>query len=293
MEFYARAWNLERIQMQKGMFLGSMFATHTPRIQLMRTPYSHGVLLQGDFPKGTILIAAVTTKADVVFQNKQAEKHEIKILQSGDEIDFLSNGESETFTLAVEEEFFHTAYHAYFGTEFTSCPKDKRVYITPHFFSHFILGIGQWMDYLMQGQHNLHLKTQYEHIEREILHHVFSCIHIEEDSKPRQKYQISKVRDLLHYSIEAPVNIDMYAQELGISQRLLHHSFKENYGFTPKKYLLSLRMHKVKQSLLLCEPEKTTISSIIGKYAFFNHSTFTQAYKQMFGESPSDTFKKR
>ncbi len=97
MEFYARAWNLERRQMQKGYFVGSIIATHTPHMQLMRTPYSHGVLLQGDFPTGTILIACVVTKADVTFQNKTAEKHEIKILKSGDEIDFLCNGESETF----------------------------------------------------------------------------------------------------------------------------------------------------------------------------------------------------
>ena len=73
MEFYAKAWNLQRVQMQKGLFEGSMIVAHTPRIQLMHTPYSHGVLLQGDFPKGTILIACVVTKADVTFQNKIAK----------------------------------------------------------------------------------------------------------------------------------------------------------------------------------------------------------------------------
>ncbi len=141
MEFYARFWNLERIQMQKGSFRGSMVTTHTPRIQLMRSPYSHGVLLKGDFPKGTILIAAVTTQADVVFQNKQADKHEIKILQSGDEIDFLSNGESETFTLAIEERFFYASYYAYFGRDFSTHQKEKKIYILPQLFSLFIGGL--------------------------------------------------------------------------------------------------------------------------------------------------------
>ncbi|MEA3420030.1 MAG: hypothetical protein U9Q90_11600 [Campylobacterota bacterium] len=80
-------------------------------MQLMRSPYSHGVLLQGDFPKGTVFIAAVVTKADVVFQNRVADKLEIKILRSGDEVDFLCNGESETFSIAVEEKFFDDAYY--------------------------------------------------------------------------------------------------------------------------------------------------------------------------------------
>ena len=118
MEFYARAWNLERVQMQKGSFIGSITAVHTPRIQLLRSPYSHGVLLQGDFPKGTILIACVITQAEMTFQNKFTDKHEIKILKSGDEIDFLCNGMNETFTIAVEEQFFNEAYDAYFGQDF-------------------------------------------------------------------------------------------------------------------------------------------------------------------------------
>ena len=82
------------------------------------------------------------------------------------------------------------------------------------------------------------------------------------------------------------------AKELGISERLLHHAFKKNYGMTPQKYLLNLRMHRVKQTLLLSDPETTTISSVIEKYHFFNHSTFTQAYKQMFGELPSEVFQR-
>jgi len=39
------------------------------------------------------------------------------------------------------------------------------------------------------------------------------------------------------------------------------------------------------------DPEATTISSVIAKYNFFNSSTFTQAYKQMFGELPVEQFK--
>lgn len=292
MEFYARAWNLERVQMQKGLFSGSMFATHTPRMQIMHAPYSHGVLLQGDFPKGTILIAYVVTKADVTFQNKQVQKHQIKILRSGDEIDFLCNGENETFTIAVQERFFYEAYEAYFGVDFSSCAKHKEIYIIPHLLSHFTTGIEKWINYLMQDHTLLKIEKHYGQIELDILHHVFSSLYFEDDRKLRQKFQIKKARDLLHASIEVPNHIIGFAQELGISERLLHHVFKENYGFTPKKYLLSLRMHNVRQVLLRSNPETTTITSVIAKHHFFNQSTFTQAYKKMFGEYPSETIKR-
>ena len=292
MEFYASAWNLERIQMQKGLYLGSLTATHTPRMQLMRTPHSHGLMIQGDFPKGTILITFITTKADITFKNKIADRYEVKILKSGDEIDFLCNGESETFTIAVEEKFFYEAYYAYFGQDFNRYKKDKKIHVHPQAFPQFIQGFEQWIHYLMQDHSQIQIEKHYEKIESEILEHIFSYIHLDDANKLRQKFQIKKARDLLHQSIKSSNNIVNLSQELGISERLLHHAFKQNYGVSPKKYLLSLRMHMVKQELLLANSDTETISSIIEKYNFFNQSTFTQAYKQMFGELPSERFKK-
>ncbi|WP_415407944.1 helix-turn-helix transcriptional regulator [Sulfurovum sp. CS9] len=291
MAFYARAWNLKRIQMQKGSYLGSVTATHTPRIQLMRTPHSHGLLIQGDFPKGTVLIAFLTTSADVNFHNKLADKHEIKILKSGDEIDFLCNGKSETFTIAVQEQFFYEAYYAYFGQDFNNHSKNKSTYVDPLSFPQFIRGIEDWISYLIQDHTLLKIQKQYESIELEILEHIFSSIYVENSKKLRQKFQIKKARDLLHQSIDTPINISKLTKELNISERLLHHAFKKNYGITPKKYLLNLRMNSVKQDLLLADPT-TTIASVIQKYNFYNQSTFTQAYKEMFGELPSDISKK-
>ena len=291
MDFYTRAWNLEYVQMQKGLYMGSVTAVYTPHMQLMRTPHSRGLLLQGDFPKGTVLIAAVVTKSDVTFQNKVADKHEIKILRSGDEIDFMCNGESETITIAVEETFFDDAYYSYFGQEFHVDKKNKKVYIEPRFLSHFTQGIEKWISYLMQDHDQANIGMHYESIESQILEHVFSSIYMEEGQKLRQKFQIKKARDLLHESIGEVSNIANLAEELGISERLLHHAFKKNYGVTPKKYLLNLRMHSVKQELLLADPT-ITIASIIQKYHFYNQSTFTQAYKEMFAELPSDSLKK-
>jgi len=291
MEFHARAWNLQRVQMQKGLFIGSMMSVHTPRMQLMRAPYSHGVLLQGDFPKGTILIACVVTDTDVTFQNEIAKQYEIKILKSGDEIDFLSNGKSETFTISVAEKFFYESYNTYFGTDFSSYSKSKKVYVNPQLFTFFTQGIAQWINYLMQDHDPLKIALHYERIESEILEHVFSCIYLEDNQKPRQKFQIKKARDLLHESIGDENKIVNLSAELGISESLLQHAFKANYGITPKRYLLNLRMHSVKHSLLSADPH-TTITSIIEEYSFYNQNTFTQAYKVMFGELPSVILRK-
>ena len=292
MEFYARAWNLNRLQMQKGTYLGSMVATHTPRIQLMYTPHSHGILLQGDFPKGTVLIAWVQTNADVTFQDTLAQKYKIKILKSGDEIDFLCNGESETFTLAVEEKFFYESYYLYFGEDFHLHKKDKDIYIDPKLFSSVTLGFKRWLNYLLQDHKTLGIEHNYAKIENQILIDIFSSIYLDDKQKYRQKFDKRIIRNILHNSVENLCSISDIAQECNISQRLLFQTFKDHYGITPKSYLLALRLNLIRKELIDMDNEKTNISSIIEKYTFFNASTFTQSYKQMFGELPSQTLPK-
>jgi len=292
MEFYARAWNLKRLQMQKGSFEGSMVASHTPRMQLMYTPHSHGILLQGDFPKGTILIAWVNTKADVTFQDTLVQKYKIKILKSGDEIDFLCNGESETFTVAVEEKFFYEHYYSYFGEDFHLHKKDKDIFIDPKLFSSFIIGFKKWLNYLLQDHKTFNIKNHYTKIENQILTDIFDAIYLDDKKKYRQKFDRRKIRNVLHNSVENICSISDIAQECNISQRLLFQTFKHHYGMTPKSYLLALRLNLIREELIHADNENAKITSIIEKYAFFNASTFTQSYKQMFGELPSNTFSK-
>ena len=94
-------------------------------------------------------------------------------------------------------------------------------------------------------------------------------VYLDDAKKLRQKFQIKKARDVLHQSIDEPMNFTELTKELGISERILHHAFKANYGMTPKKYLLALRMHKIQEELLLVDPGTTTISAVIEKHHFF------------------------
>ena len=290
MEFYSRAWNLHRRQMQKGFFIGSIITAHTPRMQLTHCPYSHGVLLQGDFPKGSILIACVITESNVTFQNSSALNNEIKILKSGDEIDFLCTGQSDIFTLAVEEEFFYKSYESYFGIDFYNHQKEKEIYLEPNLVTHYINGLQKYLTYLMQISTTNKLQNSYASIEEELLKHVFSSIYLEVKEKKRQKFNVSRARTLLHNSIEDNYSISDIAKSCNISERLLFYTFKKNYGTTPKNYLNSLRFNNIREELLNIN-KGTVISDIIGKYHFYNQSTFTQAYKHMFGELPSQTLK--
>ena len=52
MQHYSKQWNLEHTKMERGLFEGSIFAIHTPRIQLASATYSQSFMSKGDFPDG-------------------------------------------------------------------------------------------------------------------------------------------------------------------------------------------------------------------------------------------------
>ena len=69
----------------------------------------------------------------------------------------------------------------------------------------------------------------------------------------------------------------------------MHQSFKTDYGITPKKYLQNLRLNAIHKELFLAYPKAVTIIDLAQKYNFFHMGHFSQEYKKIFGQTPSQT----
>jgi AraC-like DNA-binding protein len=77
------------------------------------------------------------------------------------------------------------------------------------------------------------------------------------------------------------------------SERTLEYAFKEIAGLTPMNYLIRLRLHRVRQALLAAAPESTTVSIEALNWGFWHFGEFSRAYKECFGELPSDTLRRK
>lgn len=100
------------------------------------------------------------------------------------------------------------------------------------------------------------------------------------------------VRDFLDQNIHEDIDISMLTKEFDISESQLHHAFKSNYGISPKKYLQMLRLNSVRKELLLADPKHDTVIEIAMKYNFLSMNHFSEEYKKIFGQTPSQTLGK-
>lgn len=78
-----------------------------------------------------------------------------------------------------------------------------------------------------------------------------------------------------------------------VSERTLEYAFKETMGLTPVTYLTRLRLHRVRQALLAAAPGSTTVSIEALNWGFWHFGEFSRAYRECFGELPSDTLKRK
>jgi AraC family transcriptional regulator, ethanolamine operon transcriptional activator len=77
-----------------------------------------------------------------------------------------------------------------------------------------------------------------------------------------------------------------------VSERSLEYAFKRIMGLTPVAYLTRVRLHRVRQALLAAAPGSTTVSAEALNGGFWHFGEFSRAYRDCFGELPSETLRR-
>jgi AraC family ethanolamine operon transcriptional activator len=91
------------------------------------------------------------------------------------------------------------------------------------------------------------------------------------------------------YSREPFSLLDLF-RELGTSERTLHCAFQEIRGMSPMAYFKAVRLNAVRQELRAAA-NMATVHEVAQRWGFRHTGEFAAAYKQLFGELPSQTLK--
>lgn len=87
------------------------------------------------------------------------------------------------------------------------------------------------------------------------------------------------------------VQIDELCQALTISRRTLYRAFHDVLDVSPKAYLRLKAMSAAREALLAAAERPTTVTQVALDHGFWELGRFSVTYRQMFGESPSQTLR--
>jgi AraC-like DNA-binding protein len=94
---------------------------------------------------------------------------------------------------------------------------------------------------------------------------------------------------ILEENADRPLYMAESCTAIGVTDRTLRLHCTEHLGMSPHRYLWLRRMNLARRALTLADPTVTTITIIANDHGFAELGRFAVAYRQLFGESPSET----
>ena len=79
------------------------------------------------------------------------------------------------------------------------------------------------------------------------------------------------------------------ASEVHLSVRALQEGFRRDLQTSPMTYLRQVRLRRAREALLTADRDATTVSAVAVGLGILHLGRFAAAYRDAFGESPSDT----
>jgi AraC family ethanolamine operon transcriptional activator len=103
---------------------------------------------------------------------------------------------------------------------------------------------------------------------------------------------VKQAEDYLMANMDQPLTLKDLCTALHVSKSPLFCGFQELFGISPMAYLKVQRLHGVRRSLKVANPEGNSVTAIAQRFGFWSAGHFARDYKQMFGELPSETIKR-
>lgn len=98
---------------------------------------------------------------------------------------------------------------------------------------------------------------------------------------------VRQAREILQEA-DGGTDIEQLCRELGVSRRTLQYSFQEQVGMNPVAYLRAQRLNGVRQML----KQGLGVTDAATAWGFWHFGHFSQEYKKLFGELPSETLRR-
>ncbi|SDN79265.1 AraC family transcriptional regulator, ethanolamine operon transcriptional activator [Polaromonas sp. JS666] len=97
-----------------------------------------------------------------------------------------------------------------------------------------------------------------------------------------------RARELVHTQLDQPPTVLALCEQLGVSRRTLQNGFQTALGISPLAYLRAVRLNAARQALKTA----TSVTAAATDLGFWHFGHFAHDYQQMFGELPSESFRR-
>lgn len=135
-------------------------------------------------------------------------------------------------------------------------------------------------------------------MEEQLTRAMISCLASETPTErqrlPAQHARIvNRFLEFLEAKPDEPVYLTEICAAIGASARTLRTCCQEVLGVGPMRYLWLRRMHLTRQALLHADASVATVTEVATAHGFWELGRFSVEYRRLFGESPSESLRRK
>ncbi len=115
--------------------------------------------------------------------------------------------------------------------------------------------------------------------------------HLENPEPKIRPRHVRHAAEYIHTMAAEKISFDDLVTASGVSPRSLHAGFKKYYDVSPMAYLRNVRLDLARFELKQKSSASTSVTEVAMNCGFSHLSKFASAYKERFGELPSETLR--
>jgi len=295
-----RAWDLDFIQLDRGNFETEIIQVGVDDFLLTQASFSRFIDQKGSSPPGLWTFAILTNESSpIIWRGRKISNKSVMIYAPGSEIDAQSRPGFDVYTLSYPESLLDELAQMFEipsfrkliessdlvtakSSELSKCREQtKRILST-----------------IKEQPKKLNSKVMLDEMsfslpQQLIFTLVLSRHEYHKPSKRKRDRALRRAKAYLREHGKKPVNVSDLCRVTEVSERTLRYAFLEQFGTSPKSYLLAMRLNGVRRQLRNADPSSATIADVANHWGFWHMGQFAADYRRLFGELPSETLNRQ
>ena len=282
--------NVEEKLLESGSFLGMAKGVQTDRMTLLSFDINRKVLQQGAGTPGYITFTI--WEPDVLFswRNQEMKGGMIGVLWNREHMS-VTGSEFRAIPISIEEKFFKKLCLEKGYFDLVGKLRTNEIL----FVSELELQKIRNMIRFIIEDNSLDDSSLTKLIEEKLLNQFVDCLGSTLSDKKEldlTHWKMNHVIEYIHANISNLSSLHQVSRGTQIPERTIRRLINNKFQISPKQYLNKLRLNDVRKGLLN-DQCNSSIYQVASDFNFWHMGQFSKDYKNLFGELPSETVRKR
>jgi len=293
-----RFWDQEYQRLQPGTFTGELQQIHLGGVQMLRAAWSQALLARGQCPPGTIAFGVhLALEGQAIWRHHACDRRHL-LVNPDREVDLKATEGYEVAVITLEKQRFQEQLDHF-------CPNLDAAYLRQpvlqpeparlNALADYLRLFFNWMEAHPESLAQSPLQTVFvQDMVTLLLDAIVSAV---QRPSPRpysskRVYLVKQAEALVRANPQQPLTLAVLCQALRTSERTLIYSFQDVFDMSPMAYFKAQRLNGVHRQLKAANPTEARVKEIALQWGFTHMGHFSQDYKMMFNESPSQTLRR-